>query len=61
MSDMNEFYEQHLDNCEYCQSISEDQSLSKDVVMDKIDQHTMSAYEELADRAWDEYKERESV
>lgn len=52
---MEEFYEQHFENCDYCFDLYEGTLPNKDELIEK---HTMSAYADLCDRTYDELKER---
>ena len=57
---MNDFYEQHYENCDYCLEVSESNKLESE--KDRlINDHTINAMAEAGDRLWDEYKEREIV
>lgn len=53
---MEDFYEQHMENCDYCEKLSNSNLPDKDKL---IDTHTMNAYADLCDRAYSEWKERD--
>lgn len=58
---MNDFYETHFENCNFCNCVSEDKNLTEDQKLKIIEDHTINAWADMVDRAWDEHKDREVV
>ncbi len=53
---MNDFYEQHFEDCDYCLEVSESK-LTESEKSRLIDAHTTDAYAGMADLAYDRQKD----
>lgn len=63
MSDYKDFYEQHIDSCDYCDSVMTDSSKSKDEIMELIDAHVtndLESHEAQAEYSYEAWKEQYS-
>lgn len=63
MSDYKDFYEQHVNECDFCNTIMERQDLSKDQINELVDAHVTKAMDDgqaQAEYAYEAWKERQT-
>lgn len=56
---MNDFYEQHYENCDYCLEVHDSIEITDELKDKLINDHTINAMAEAGDRLHDEAKERD--